>query len=659
MKSFCLACVLLVCSGSSQAQMTSDVLGAHDLSSYSTSPVKGGSSAACQYCHAPHSGVGKNTPLWTQTLSVQTYSPYSSTTEQNLTMQPLPGGDTSLCLSCHDGTVAVGTTVPSGNPQMSGSMYTSDVFGTDLTRSHPFSFKLPLKDSPDLVATLAASQTTNDPLHKVKLVNGNVECTSCHEPHVQSIDPISANFLVRDSVNGQMCLACHEPNSRTLNGQTNPLTLWSTSIHATSGNAVAAQAKMGSYSTVAQFACLSCHMPHNSNGPAQLLRSPVPPQANTDAATQNCMICHSGSANLQVPLANVYGEFAKVGHPYPAGINTHDANEPTVLVNNRHSTCADCHNAHSSFQVTTFSPPPAIRGSQTGIAGVSAVDGTTLLTPAVNQYENCLRCHGTSPGKQRLPIYGYYPLRAVSAADPLNVIPEFGATATSSHPVNHDSSSPWPQPSLRSYMLNLDGTTASQRTLSAGTGSRIFCSDCHNSDDNREFGGTGPNGPHGSTYLHIVERRYEFSQVAPGPPPLAGPGSPVQNIFPSPSLSVGGGSPGPYALCGKCHDLTNIMADASFRPAASGKGGHFTHISEQGFSCSVCHTSHGMGSLSPNITGERLLNFDLNVVAPNGALPISYNHATNTCTLTCHSRSHNADGTVSAASLVKAATAKH
>jgi decaheme cytochrome c component MtrC/MtrF-like protein len=658
-KSFCLACVLLVCVRSAQAQMTADVLGAHDLSSYSTSPVKGGSSAACQYCHAPHSGVGKNTPLWTQTLSVQTYSPYSSTTEQNLTMQPLPGGDTSLCLSCHDGTVAVGTTVPSGNLQMSGSMYTSDVFGTDLTRSHPFSFKLPLKDSPDLVATLAASQTTNDPLHKVKLVSGNVECTSCHEPHVQSIDPISANFLVRDSINGQMCLACHEPNSRTLNGQTNPLTLWSTSIHATSGNAVAAQAKIGSYSTVAQFACLSCHMPHNSNGPAQLLRSPVPPLANTDAATQSCVICHSGSANLQVPLANVYGEFAKVGHPYPAGNNTHDASEPAVLVNNRHSTCADCHNAHSSFQVTTFSPPPVIRGSQTGIVGVSAVDGTTLLTPAVNQYENCLRCHGTSPGKQRLPIYGYYPLRAVSAADPLNVIPEFGATATSSHPVSHDSSSPWPQPSLRSYMLNLDGITASQRTLSAGTGSRIFCSDCHNSDDNREFGGTGPNGPHGSTYLHIVERRYEFSQVAPGTPPLAGPGSPVQNLFPSPSLSVGGGSPGPYALCGKCHDLTNILTDASFRPAASGKGGHFTHISEQGFSCSVCHTSHGMGSLSPNITGERLVNFDLNVVAPNGALPISYNHATNRCTLTCHSRSHNADGTVSAASLVKAATVKH
>ncbi len=30
------------------------------------------------------------------------------------------------------------------------------------------------------------------------------------------------------------------------------------------------------------------------------------------------------------------------------------------------------------------------------------------------------------------------------------------------------------------------------------TGPRLFCTDCHNSDDNREFGGTGANGPHGS-----------------------------------------------------------------------------------------------------------------------------------------------------------------
>ena len=49
-------------------------------------------------------------------------------------------------------------------------------------------------------------------------------------------------------------------------------------------------------------------------------------------------------------------------------------------------------------------------------------------------------------------------------------------------------------------------------------GTQIFCTDCHNSDDNREFGGTGANGPHGSRWTHILERRYEFSQATmPGP----------------------------------------------------------------------------------------------------------------------------------------------
>jgi hypothetical protein len=266
-----------------------------------------------------------------------------------------------------------------------------------------------------------------------------------------------------------------------------------------------------------------------------------------------------------------------------------------------------------------------------------------VLNPATKQYENCLRCHGSSPGKQSLQVYGYLPIRAASAPDQLNVIPQFAATAISSHPVTHTSSSPWPQPSLLSYMLNLDGVTPSSRSLGAAQTDSIFCTDCHNADDNREFGGTGPNGPHGSQYSHMLERRYEFSQVAAA----AGPGTPIQNLFLSPDPSAGGATGGPYALCGKCHSLSNVLSDASFRPGITGKGGHFTHISEQGFSCSVCHTSHGMGSVTAGISGERLVNFDVKVVAPNGSTPITYNHSNNTCTLMCHGYYHNSDGSVS------------
>ena len=60
--------------------------------------------------------------------------------------------------------------------------------------------------------------------------------------------------------------------------------------------------------------------------------------------------------------------------------------------------------------------------------GISATDGKTVVSPAVNQYENCLRCHGTSTGKKTSVNFGYLPVRAVSASDPLNVIPEFSSS---------------------------------------------------------------------------------------------------------------------------------------------------------------------------------------------------------------------------------------
>ena len=605
------------------AQFTGDVLGSHDLSPGGTSPIKGGMTAPCQYCHAPHSGIGGNTPLWSQTLSTQTYTLYGSTTEQNLSTQPAMGGSSSLCLSCHDGTIAPGQAVPYGKITMTGSMYSNDVFGTALVSSHPFSLKTPLVDSPDLVPSLATTKTTADASGAVQLINGNVECTSCHNPHVQGIDKLSFNFLVRDSSNGELCLACHATNSRTVNGKSNPLVQWPNSIHAVSAAVVNPTANMGSYTTVAQFACLSCHMPHNAGGDAGLLRGATTPPPNMDAATQSCMVCHDGT-NLQQPIANVYAEFAKAGHPFPAGSNTHDANEPALLVNNRHATCVDCHDAHASLQTGSFTPPPGLRPAQNGAVGISDTDGTTVLDPAVNQYETCLRCHGTSPGKQTLAIYGYTPARAVSAADPLDVIPQFAATATSSHPVTHDANSIYSQPSLRAYMLNLDGITNSQRTLGAGPGSRIFCSDCHNSDDDREFGGSGPNGPHGSKWTHILERRYEMSQAPT-------PGALMTNTYPNPDLSVNG----PYALCAKCHDLNVVLSPTSVFTR------HYSHVVTDGASCSVCHTAHGMGATSGSISGQRLVNFDVNVVAPvDNSTPITYDMASRSCTLTCHNHVH-------------------
>ena len=604
--------LLLLGAGTLLGQVQQDVLGSHDLSPSSSSPVHGVASQACLYCHAPHSGMGGITPLWDQQLSSAIYTTYDSTTYVEKGGQPLLGADSSLCLSCHDGTVAVGQTIAYKRIPITGSMKTNDVFGTALQSSHPFSLVLPLKDSPDLLASLVAQGKTGDPTGRVKLVKGNIECTSCHNPHVQAGDPINLNFLTVDSSSSQMCLDCHDPN-RVMTGQTNHLTGWTSGIHATATNKTTNQPYVGGYGTVAQNGCNTCHMPHNASGAARLLRGPN---------EQDCIACHNGGTSLSPAIPNVFAEFAKIGHPFTTGNNTHDAAETVLLNQNRHSTCADCHNGHAANRVATFPPAPVIRVSQTNVAGISATDGVTVVYPAINQYESCLRCHGTSTGKVSNPVFGYLPLWAVSAPDPSNVIPHFSLNASSSHPVTHPRSSPFSQPSLRQFMVNIDGVSQGR-----AMGTQILCSDCHNSDDNREFGGAGANGSHGSKYTHILERRYEFSQAS-------APGQLITNLFPNPDLTVNG----PYGMCGKCHDLSLIMTNSSFSE-------HSRHIND-GFSCSTCHTGHGLGASNPYISGERLVNFDINVVAPNGANPISYSRATNSCGLTCHGHSHQGTGSL-------------
>ena len=591
------------------AQIPGDQLGIHDMTpggNQGHPAVSGAISSACMYCHAPHSALPSPAPLWNQQLSVQTYTTYTSTTYHQTGLQPQLGNPSKLCLSCHDGTIAPGQTVAYGPVMTSGSMKSTAKFGANLISSHPFSMRTPLVESPEMNARLfGAPPRTAD--SAVRLINGSVECTTCHEPHFQGIDRVVTTFLVRDSSNSQLCLACHDPN-RTVIGQTNYLAGWSVSAHAVATNTTPNQPYVGGYSTVAQNGCNSCHMPHNAAGPARLLRSPD---------EQDCISCHQGT-NTSPAAPNVLSQFQKTGHPFASPNNSHDRAESTILENNRHATCVDCHNPHASQVVATFGSLPPIRASQASVAGVSATDGITVVSPALNQYENCFRCHGTSQGKGKTTVnFGYQALRVVSGLDPLNIISQFAAASTSSHPVTHDRTSVLPQPSLRPQMLKLDGVTPGR-----DMGTRIFCTDCHNSDDNREFGGNGPNGPHGSKWTHILERRYEMSQTA-------APGGHITNSFPNPDVSVSG----PYALCAKCHDLSQVMSGSGFR--------HQLHVGEIGASCSVCHTAHGMGAQSPNISGDRLVNFDANVVAPNGATPIFYNRTSRTCTLVCHGESHH------------------
>jgi len=108
----------------------------------------------------------------------------------------------------------------------------------------------------------------------------------------------------------------------------------------------------------------------------------------------------------------------------------------------------------------------------------------------------------------------------------------------------------------------------------------------------------------------------------------ASPGTVIVNLNPKPILDSSPASP--YALCAKCHDLDYINSSQSWSR-------HGRHI-QMGFSCSVCHSAHGVPAGTSGVSGSALVSFDMNVVGSNNNLPVSYNGST--CTLMCHGEPH-------------------
>ncbi len=609
-----LACVLLfaaLAGAQTNPSPTTDVLGVHDLSSGS-SPLHGPNANACIYCHAPHNALS-SPGLWNQTLSTSEYVLFPDST--SAPSAPTKVGTASMrCLSCHDGSVGVGHTVAIGSLQMTGTLRSN--LGTKLAGSHPFSMQPQLKDHASLAAGLVASHSTKD--KAVILVENNIECPTCHDVHNQYKDLNSPKFLARDNTGSRLCFACHDVGARTVGGVNNSLTAWPNSAHAQSSVAVARKAGLGGYATVKEFGCSSCHRSHDALGTALLRKNPDAP-ANIDETAQACFTCHDGSDNLSQPLLNVIEAFnGQRGHPFSDSNNVHGMNEPVVLDRNRHATCADCHNPHASQATVSFSAKPDLRPSQAGVAGLTK-DGAVVAN-ATYQYENCLRCHGTSQNKQSLAVYGYMPARALFSGDTLDISREFARGATSSHPVMREAGN-LARPSLLKASRSIGSRVRVRGRL---INSRILCTDCHNNDNAREAGGTGPNGPHGSKYDHILERQYLMSQVGTG----SAPGSMIVNLNPKPILSSAPASP--YALCAKCHDLDYVNSGQSWSE-------HGRHI-QKGFSCSVCHSAHGVPAGTASVSGSGLVSFDMNVVGSNNGLPVSYNGSS--CTLRCHEKSH-------------------
>lgn len=426
----------------------------HNLSASGPGRIRAQSeSQVCIFCHAPHNTGGLR-PLWNRELSNASYQIYRSTTLDAVAGQPT--GASKLCLSCHDGTIALGSVISrSEQIRMSGGDFMPaglTNLGTDLSDDHPISFYY----TPGLAASDRQLKSPTSLPHEIRLdANGQLQCTSCHDPHHNKY----GKFLNKPLEFGELCVSCHN-----LDG-------WSSSPHRLSNATVAGStANDWPFSSVAENACRSCHRPHAAGGHERLMIF--------EREEDNCLNCHNG----QVAHTNIQSEIDKLSAHDPRRYSgRHDPREPNAGTN-PHAECADCHNPHlATAQLDTGSYIP-IGSTLLGVPGVSIAGA--YIERAAHEYEVCLRCHGDGA----VPV----PKRIGRQAQTDNLRLKFGPGNPSFHPLVV----PSPSEDTPSLITSLP------------RGSMIRCTDCHNNDTGRRAGGSGPDGPHGSNYEFLLERNY-------------------------------------------------------------------------------------------------------------------------------------------------------
>lgn len=311
--------------------------------------------------------------------------------------------------------------------------------------------------------------------------------------------------------------------------------------------------------------CASCHVGHGVPGSAML------PRAEEDF----CYQCHgdfleidemlrSNRVSPTVRTKNMRQEFQKP-HRHPVELASDVA--PSLpaagrtgrrLPNPSRSECLDCHRGHG------VSRPEVAPG----------VPKMSTLEEGQFEYELCYECHS---GISQFSLARR------------DIRTWFDTKNPSFHPVEASGKNS-DVPSLKEPYSIL---------------SQVNCTDCHN-NDNPE----GLRGPHGSSHVSLLERRYNTDDL----------------------VSEG---PEEYALCYKCHERTNILADESFPQ-------HERHVVIERTSCFTCHNSHG-SELSTH-----LIRFQEDIdplrVQPSSSGRLEFvdlGRFSGECYLTCHGADHN------------------
>lgn len=551
----------------------------HNLSASGPGEVKAlTESRICIFCHTPHN-ASPSSPLWNKELKPINYVLYESSTLG--VRQTQPSGASRLCLSCHDGTIALGAVVSEEESLATTGEITPvrpTFLDTDISDDHPVSFSY--------FDSLPNDQLAPEPPVNLNFYGaGLMHCSTCHDPH----DNSNGKFLAADNSFSGLCIMCHMITGWEGSSMSIATNMWNGV-----GDDPWPHTRWANWLSVAENGCSNCHRSHGAGGPMRLM--------NYLEEEQNCFVCHNGN----VASKDIKSQFEKSSRhniqftTIGVTADSHDPAESASWLSG-HVECQDCHNPHAANSRTDFAPYVSGRLEQVSGLDVNGIE----VDVATYEYQICFKCHADT--NRVFP-------RIDRVMNENNMRLEFDPINPSYHPVVDMGRNPDVQSLPSSFEPTLDESSI------------IYCTDCHDSDESPKVGGTGPRGPHGSVYRHLLRQRYEIDDNTPE-------------------------SNDNYGLCYRCHDRTRLLSDASL---FSGRGGgHYGHVVNIQAPCSACHDPHGVreDNLIPsdsNYTGdhEHLMNFDMLIVSPvpgrnfpfftNGLSPRS-----GSCTLVCHGVRHD------------------
>ncbi len=361
-------------------------------------------------------------------------------------------------------------------------------------------------------------------------------CSHCHSRPIGAVRGSGEMTLFAPNDN-TLCFTCHAETRGSFTGRAR----FSRSAHGLETGLAWPGPEPRARPTTDGGKCLNCHDPHGVRDGAGVI-----PDMLRLRGEALCLGCHGGgrgSKDVGAAFRQPYhhpltgGQGPATSTLRSTGLAT--AGAPAA------AGCSACHNPHVEAVAATQRRAPAPPPSLQGVAHVRVTSGapgsepSTVPVPADDatpaaEHEVCFGCHAKVTA------------RGGGSGARLSVAAQFNPANASFHPVLAQARS---TDLDRAAFAN--GWTADRQ---------VYCSDCHSGDDGRV------RGPHGSSYEHILKKRYP---------------------------TVRGEKMVANDLCFDCHAFKTYGDPAGGAAVDRSRfPGHASHVA-RGDGCFVCHESHG------------------------------------------------------------------